>query len=682
MIRRLSSTPLRVLLRRSFVVVYVLAVALGAAGIVALASVTDRLDVLVTRLQPLSAYNASALTDMVDAETGLRGFQLTGQRAFLQPYLQGIEAFPDAMGQAMALARPYRRESSLLAAEQADSEDWITYASPLATMAISPSAASDNAGKALFDRIRVANAEVATAVHDRIAGARSGADQARNVAYGIIAALLLLTVTAGTYTGLRLLRRVVPPLEAVTRAIMRLAGGERQVGVAEEGTSELVDLARAVKHLDRENERRHTVDRRRERLRLLTANVAREISEHLDPKDLLARCASIIATAFDVDRVLLWLADGGAEPELAVEWRAAGLPTLVQMAGADRRAAAMAGLLAGLADRPVLVSSDPASSEVLQACSDAFGVVTVVACRAPVGEEGVVTLALLHGSPREWDADEVAAVETVAADVGRAIRRAQLFDAERELVHQLEALDRAKADFVATVSHELRTPLTSVRGYIEMLRDGTVTGQDDRDRMLGIVERNTRRLQDIVDELLTVSRIEAGTLVPPSEQVAVDEVLHRAAVTLGPQAAAGGVELDTSGVASRARILGDAAQLEQMVLNLASNAVKFTPSGGRVSLASRTDAAQVVLTVADTGIGIPLDEQAQIGGRFFRASNATANAIPGTGLGIRIVRGLVEHHRGTLDLDSTPGQGTTWTVRLPLAGEGADLSPISSASDN
>ena len=134
----------------------------------------------------------------------------------------------------------------------------------------------------------------------------------------------------------------------------------------------------------------------------------------------------------------------------------------------------------------------------------------------------------------------------------------------------------------------MRTPLTSVRGYIEMIRDGTVTDEEGRDRMLGIVERNTRRLQEIVDELLTVSRIEAGTLVVPSQAVAVDPVLTRAAVTLGPQAAAGGVELDLTGVAGGASVLGDPAQLDQIVLNLASNAVKFTPAGGRVTLASRT----------------------------------------------------------------------------------------------
>lgn len=134
----------------------------------------------------------------------------------------------------------------------------------------------------------------------------------------------------------------------------------------------------------------------------------------------------------------------------------------------------------------------------------------------------------------------------------------------------------------------MRTPLTSVRGYIEMIRDGTVTDEEGRDRMLGIVERNTRRLQEIVDELLTVSRIEAGTLVVPSQAVAVDPVLTRAAVTLGPQAAAGGVELDLTGVAGGASVLGDPAQLEQIVLNLASDTVKFTPAEGRVTLASRT----------------------------------------------------------------------------------------------
>lgn len=672
MIRRLASTPMRVLLRNSFIVLYVLAVALGAAGTVALTSVTDRLDVLAGNLQPLSARNASVLTDMVDAETGLRGFELTGQAAFLQPYNQGMAAYPPAMARAQALAQPYGQVSALLNAEQVAADHWISYAAPLTASAKAiPSLANDATGKALLDRFRAANTAVADALQAQITAARSGADTARGVGYAVIIALMVLTVAAGTYTGLRMLRRVVPPLESVTRAIMRLAGGEAQVSVVEEGTSELVALARAVKHLARQNDRRHRADRRRERLALLAANLAREVSEHLDPADLLPRCAGMIATAFDVDRVLLWLSDGAEAPELAAEWRTAGLPTLDQLVGPSRRATVMNGLLEELGDRPVLVCAEPASSETLRAFRDSFGAVTVVACRADVGEAGVVTAALLHGSEREWDADEVSALGTVVGDVGRAIRRAQIFGAERELVRQLEALDRAKADFVATVSHELRTPLTSVRGYIEMIRDGTVTDDEGRDRMLGIVERNTRRLQEIVDELLTVSRIEAGTLVAPSHAVALDPVLTRAAVTLGPQAAAAGVELDLTGVASGASVLGDPNQLEQIVLNLASNAVKFTPAGGRVALASRVGGMEVLLTVSDTGIGIPLEEQEQIGGRFFRASNATSNAIPGTGLGMRIVRGLVEHHRGALELLSAPGQGTTWTVRLPLVEETA-----------
>ncbi|HLH99440.1 MAG TPA: ATP-binding protein, partial [Acidimicrobiales bacterium] len=217
-------------------------------------------------------------------------------------------------------------------------------------------------------------------------------------------------------------------------------------------------------------------------------------------------------------------------------------------------------------------------------------------------------------------------------------------------------------------SHELRTPLTSIRGYVELLEDAIE--QPDpaaARRMLDVVGRNTVRLQGLVEDMLTLSRLDANALTIERRPVELRPVVAAAVAAVAPLATSGSVELLADDVPPGIVVLGDARQLERVVLNLLSNAIKFTPAGGQVAVRVAPGGGEVALSVADTGIGIPPEEQAQLGQRFFRASNAGANSIPGTGLGLRIVFGLVEQHGGRVDLASTPGSGTTFTVHLPLA---------------
>lgn len=234
-----------------------------------------------------------------------------------------------------------------------------------------------------------------------------------------------------------------------------------------------------------------------------------------------------------------------------------------------------------------------------------------------------------------------------------------------EHVRRLEELDRQKDDFVSTVSHELRTPLASIIGYTEMLCDGD--GGDltpAQHRLVSVVQRNADRLKGLIEDLLTLSRIEARGLDIDHDRLHLDAVVGHVLESLRPVAAR--ADLTLAERIDPAEVTGDSLQLERAVTNLVSNAIKFTPEGGSVTVTLTADDDAATVTVSDTGIGIPEAEHEHLGTRFFRSSTAQRGSIPGTGLGLSIVQAIAEGHDGGLDFDSAEGEGTTFRLTVPL----------------
>ncbi len=239
---------------------------------------------------------------------------------------------------------------------------------------------------------------------------------------------------------------------------------------------------------------------------------------------------------------------------------------------------------------------------------------------------------------------------------------------EQEATEQLRVLDRAKDDFVSTVSHELRTPVTSILGYAELLREEMAhrTGDVHHLAMLDTIARNAQRLNAICNDLLVLGgfdhlpdvkrdELDLCQVVALAEDATRALVLHR------------DLTLTFDQPTTPVRVRGDRAQLDRVLLNLISNAIKFTDDGGRVDVVLRDDGPYAVITVADDGQGIDAADQELVFQRFYRTREAQRLAIPGTGLGLAIVQGIVEAHDGRIDLDSAAGAGATFTVRLPLA---------------
>ena len=225
-------------------------------------------------------------------------------------------------------------------------------------------------------------------------------------------------------------------------------------------------------------------------------------------------------------------------------------------------------------------------------------------------------------------------------------------------------LDRMRDAFVATVSHELRTPLTSISGFLEMMHDEEEGLGESGRRYLDVIRRSTQRLHLLVEDLLLIAQIEAKRVELQLEPLDISELAERSVESIRPTADEKGVAISV--VAEHApAVRADRARISQVLDNLVSNAVKFTDGGGEVRVQIDAEDGELRIVVADTGIGIPEEEQGQVFSRFFRASTATQQAIPGTGLGLAISRALVEQHGGRIAVSSRVGEGTRVTVALP-----------------
>ncbi|HWJ41753.1 MAG TPA: ATP-binding protein, partial [Candidatus Limnocylindrales bacterium] len=239
-------------------------------------------------------------------------------------------------------------------------------------------------------------------------------------------------------------------------------------------------------------------------------------------------------------------------------------------------------------------------------------------------------------------------------------------DTEHQALQEAEAANRMKEEFLATVSHELRNPLNAIMGWVHLLRSGKLDiGKSSK--ALETIERNVHLQTALIDDILDVSRIMRGKINLTFRSVRVSTVVEAALAAVRPTADAKGVALECEITAASDEISGDADRLQQIVWNLLSNAIKFTPRDGRVTVRTEQHDEELTLTVSDTGQGISQDFLPHVFDRFSQADSGSTRAHGGLGLGLAIVRHLVELHAGSVEAVSDgAGQGASFSVRLPI----------------
>jgi signal transduction histidine kinase len=268
--------------------------------------------------------------------------------------------------------------------------------------------------------------------------------------------------------------------------------------------------------------------------------------------------------------------------------------------------------------------------------------------------------------PRTFRDEDRTQILSVASQCAQALERARALEAERAARIHADEANRAKSEFLATMSHELRTPLNAIAGYAELLDmelHGPITpSQHDA---IGRIQRSQRHLLGLINDVLNFARIEAGRLTVELADVPVHHTLAALETLVGPQLQRKALTYSYESCDPEITVRADPEKLTQVLLNVLSNAAKFTDTGGRISVACTTDDEVVRIAVTDTGFGIPADKQERIFAPFVQLDSSPTRAHEGTGLGLAISRDLARAMAGDLTVTSTVGVGSTFTLTIP-----------------
>jgi two-component system phosphate regulon sensor histidine kinase PhoR len=228
---------------------------------------------------------------------------------------------------------------------------------------------------------------------------------------------------------------------------------------------------------------------------------------------------------------------------------------------------------------------------------------------------------------------------------------------------EVRRLDSVRRDFISNVSHELRTPLAGIRAAAETLQEGAIDDRPAAIEFLGHIQRETDRMTQLVEELLELSRIESGAAPLNFAQLDANALVTDTVRRFARQAERAGIAIVAETGSQPLTIIGDAERLERALGNLVANALRFTPAGGTVTISAEGDATDAAVSVTDTGIGIEPEQQARVFERFYKADRGRGSG--GTGLGLAIFKHIVQAHEGSVAVESRPGRGSTFTMRLP-----------------
>lgn len=427
-----------------------------------------------------------------------------------------------------------------------------------------------------------------------------------------------------------------------------------------------------------ENARLYANTRREADERSAVADLARVVGSTLDIDDVMARCAHQVQTLLNADRVeITRVSDDERNFHMAyVEgldvkgWeRGSGGSTedAPFQAALDYRRGALLDL----------ASPDSSRSILARAAVDA-GLVSMISVPLISKEKMIGTLNILSTDPDAYTPEELELAQRIGAQVTNAIANSLLYEQALQLAAErverarldaenleLQRLNEAKIQFLSMVSHELRTPLTSMMAFADIMRSNKRGNLDEKDiSRVDVIRRNGRRLSLLIGDLLDVSRIESGALKLDISEFEMNQMVEELHESFVPLLEAKQQTLTMELPAESVTCFADRDRIAQVVSNLMSNASKYSPDAREIRLSMRSDEEAVHISVEDQGIGISEEDQKQLFTSFFRADNDQTRAAPGTGLGLVIVKGILEMHRGKIWIESEFGKGTTAHIQF------------------
>ncbi len=489
-------------------------------------------------------------------------------------------------------------------------------------------------------------------------------------AAGIVPDVVVLDWQLPTVTGVEVCRvlRTTHDANALPILMLTVQGRKQDIAFAiDAGANDYVtkpydvsELVARVQTLVRTSRLQRAQVRRARQLEL-TSNVGTALTSAFGIGEIAKRCAEILAAHFDVPLAGVWVAENG---KLSLAVRAGRDPAMPVPDG--------------------VVEECGASRTVLH--RDGVAAVPLVLRDEVVGALAVV--AATSGARDSRTAENAAILSTVADLVALGVARARaeeeradLLEREQAARAEAEEANRSKDEFLAMVSHELRTPLNAITGWASMLSAGTLD-RSRRKRAVETIERNARAQKQLVEDLLDVTRIVSGKLRIERGRLDVASIVELALESVRPSAEAKGLELVSEISPNLPVIIGDAERVQQIVWNLLTNAIKFTPENGRVTLTVSVDGGAVRIVVTDTGVGITPEFLPHVFERFRQADASATRPQGGLGLGLAIVRHLVGLHGGTIEAKSDGlGKGATFSVRLPIETERPLASSKKAAAD-
>lgn len=408
----------------------------------------------------------------------------------------------------------------------------------------------------------------------------------------------------------------------------------------------------------------------------LVNRIAQRARASLAPDEILRGTVDELAKVLGVTRAVIAVGDSEEKLDVLYEWVANGVPSVgtgPQELPVSRLAARLGRTVFATDVREDRRFSEPKIASALAK----LGVIAIAATPVRAGGKFAGSLALVHTDrPREWSADDVRLIESVAQELRGAIAAAEAFQQQRAAVAELERLNRAKSDFVSIVSHEFRTPLTGIQGFSEMMQSEDLTLEEMRE-YAGDINKDAHRLNRMITEMLDLDRMESGRMELHREAVDLNAIVSEAVDHVRPNAPQHQLSLRLDPMLGE--ISGDRDKLTQVLANLLNNAVKYSPDGGEIVVSTRVEGTAAHIVVRDHGIGIPKEALESIFERYGRVESLATRHIQGTGLGLPIVRQIMQLHGGTVWAESTVGEGSVFHVTLPR-GLSTDVATAEAAS--